>query len=106
MVWPVNIDKPTKFLKDVSVIIGVVIGGWFALEAIFATKVQMATHNVEEIEREIDTLEKRRDHYQTMIDHGQELDTYENRRLRISNDKLDRLYDELDTQEALVEELK
>ena len=101
-----NIDQRTKFLKDVSGIVGIVIGGWFALEAIFATKRQMAEHNVEEIEREIDVLEKRRDHYQTMVDHGEELDTYEARRLRINNDKLDRLYDDLQAQEQLVEEMR
>jgi hypothetical protein len=101
-----NIDKPTKFLKDVSVIVGIVIGGWFALEAIFATKQQMARHEVQEIEREIDTLEKRRNYYENKVDHGEDLDVFETRRLKTNNQKLDRLYDELDSQQALLEELE
>ena len=90
-----NIDNPTSFLKNISIIIGIVIGGWFTLEAIFVTRDMMARHEVREVEREIDTGEKIRDHYQTMLDNGKKLEPEESRRMRVNGNKLDRLYVEL-----------
>jgi len=98
-----NIDQPTAFIKNVSVIIGVVIGGWFALEAIFETRERAARHNVIEVEREIDNAEKIRDHYER-IQESVPLDKHQSRRLRTTSNKLDRLYDELDSAEEMVGE--
>jgi hypothetical protein len=102
----VNIEQPTKFLKDIAVIIGIVIGGWFALEAIFATREMVAENQVREVEREIDTGEKVRDYYQNMEDDGKDLNKFEARRHRINNSKLDRLYDELENEEDLLMDIK
>jgi len=101
-----NIDQPTTFIKNISVIVGIVIGGWFALEAIFVTRVMLADHQVEQAEVEIDMLEKRRDHYQNMIDDGKVLDKYEQRRLRVNNTKLDRQYKKLELAEQVSKEYK
>ena len=101
-----NIEKPTEFLRNISVIVGIIIGGWWGLEEIFATKLEQARHEVVSVEREIDTGEKLRDHYQYIQDTGRPLNAEEARRARINNDKLNRLYIDLEDAQDRVKTLE
>jgi Tfp pilus assembly protein PilO len=100
-----NIDSPTQFIKNISIIIAVVIGGWWAILGIFATQEMLLENKIEDIRADIDTNEKWRNHYTAKMEDGVKLDKYESRRLESTKEVLDRLYDDLSRKEDQLAEL-
>jgi hypothetical protein len=102
-----KIEAPAAFLKNISLIIAIVIGGYYSLQVIFATQEQLAMNSIADIEAEIDTGEKLRDHYQFIEDHNErQLTAEEKRRQRVNGNKLDRLYDDLGREEDKLAQLR
>lgn len=100
-----NIDEPTKFIKNVAAIIALVVAGWYGMLAIFATQEMVLKNAIEDIESDIDSGEKLRDHYQFIVDsEDRDLTKDEYRRFRVNGNKLDRLYADLDRKEQQLTE--